>query len=665
MSTGDVATWAAVLEEARHAFFVGRQQELARLEAFLETTTPKHAHIWGPGGCGKTALLQQLRSLAARQNARIRWLDGALIDPAPAEIRALQGAAEPSVILVDSFEKLAPIHQWFRQEFLTELPPETRGVTAGRQPLPPEHWQLTSIELGDLTDAACRELLRLRGVPAHRHTSLIAATHGYPLALDLAAMLDDAGADNATGELDPLVERLLEDVPSELHRRALWAASLVLVTTKELLEAMVWPEPPPVHELDSVYGWLASRSFMSRAPVGLQPHPLVRDILEARARASAPDDVARMIGAARSVLIEEFLAADAKTRETTNFALVHLHRNEPGATLAVGTCQTYMDSVRPEEIPLLDAAVLRHEGARAAELAAHWRHHCPQGLFGCRDENGRLVGFVHYLELGQVPRAWRVTDPALETAFAYLERHGRLREGEMLRLARFWMSLAEHQAFVPVQSRLFAHMGAWLLSPDAAVAMAVHAHPDAWLTRADQQHDDLGRFEVDGVPFGLLGTDTRRRDLRRWFHRFYANMSRPPGHALRCQDLERAEILDRDTFVKAVDDALARYHDAARLAEATLMRSRALREHLREGADVSERVRALRELLRAAIERTSEELSANGIEPTILAQTYLKPTAKQYAVAMDLGLPFSTYRRHLGRAVTHLAEHLWARELGR
>jgi hypothetical protein len=36
----------------------------------------------------------------------------------------------------------------------------------------------------------------------------------------------------------------------------------------------------------------------------------------------------------------------------------------------------------------------------------------------------------------------------------------------------------------------------------------------------------------------------------------------------------------------------------------------------------------------------------------------------QEAAAEVLGLPFSTYRRHLGRALEHLTDLLWAVEIG-
>ena len=46
-----------------------------------------------------------------------------------------------------------------------------------------------------------------------------------------------------------------------------------------------------------------------------------------------------------------------------------------------------------------------------------------------------------------------------------------------------------------------------------------------------------------------------------------------------------------------------------------------------------------------------------------LERTYLRPAPTQEAAAEVLGLPFSTYRRHLTRGVDRVVDWLWHREL--
>ena len=46
-----------------------------------------------------------------------------------------------------------------------------------------------------------------------------------------------------------------------------------------------------------------------------------------------------------------------------------------------------------------------------------------------------------------------------------------------------------------------------------------------------------------------------------------------------------------------------------------------------------------------------------------MERTYLRPAPTQEAAAELLGLPFSTYRRHLSQGVGRIVAWLWDREL--
>lgn len=48
----------------------------------------------------------------------------------------------------------------------------------------------------------------------------------------------------------------------------------------------------------------------------------------------------------------------------------------------------------------------------------------------------------------------------------------------------------------------------------------------------------------------------------------------------------------------------------------------------------------------------------------VLRRTFLSDCPSQEAAAELLGLPFSTYRRHLGQAIERLTERLWQVETG-
>jgi hypothetical protein len=80
-------------------------------------------------------------------------------------------------------------------------------------------------------------------------------------------------------------------------------------------------------------------------------------------------------------------------------------------------------------------------------------------------------------------------------------------------------------------------------------------------------------------------------------------------------------------------------------------------------ADDSASIGALRNLL----EEAAESIKASPRETKLyraLQRTYLEPAPSQERVAELLGLPFSTYRRHLKGGITRVSEILWQREIG-
>jgi len=69
--------------------------------------------------------------------------------------------------------------------------------------------------------------------------------------------------------------------------------------------------------------------------------------------------------------------------------------------------------------------------------------------------------------------------------------------------------------------------------------------------------------------------------------------------------------------------------------------------------------------LRALLAETAETLFANQRDQRlyrVLDLTYFNPASKQEAAADRLGLPFSTYRRHLTAGVDRLIEWFWRQE---
>lgn len=113
-------------------------------------------------------------------------------------------------------------------------------------------------------------------------------------------------------------------------------------------------------------------------------------------------------------------------------------------------------------------------------------------------------------------------------------------------------------------------------------------------------------------------------------------------------------MLSRPEFDAAVRSAMRAWRRPDELAANPLTRSRLVADH--GGGD---RVAALRDVLGSAIDKLRDDSRLH----RVLVTTFVHGTPTQEAAADRLGLPFSTYRRHLTRGMDRLGDALWEREL--
>jgi DNA-directed RNA polymerase specialized sigma24 family protein len=150
----------------------------------------------------------------------------------------------------------------------------------------------------------------------------------------------------------------------------------------------------------------------------------------------------------------------------------------------------------------------------------------------------------------------------------------------------------------------------------------------------------------------VFAHDWRRVDVDAW--------SRLTGERARSADeplaapARSAAALPWPELADAVRRALRDLHHTDALAANPLMRLRAVGD-----PPCPER---LRDLIADAIESLRVDPRDEKLHRA-LARTYVRPAQTQELAAEALGLPFSTYRRHLTRGVQHVTAWLWHREL--
>ncbi len=700
------------LRDARHARFVGRADELARFAAALGPDAPPFhvLHVWGPGGVGKTALLREFEELCGRKGVPVRYLDAreietspegflaalgqatpallalpgeAVGDVLPPALASVRGPADPAarhVLLVDTYEAMAGLDGWVREAFLPQSPETLVVVFAGRD-RPAAPWRTDAgwralaewMPLRNLTPDEGRALLATRGVPAGQHGPALAFTRGHPLALALVAEAvgqapaEPFAPEDAPDVVGTLLRRFVDEVPGPDHRLALEACALARTTTEALLAALL--ERPAAPEL---FAWLRSLSFIQESRDGLFPHDLARDVLVADLRWRHPDRYEALHARARRHYTVRLQAAAAAEQQRALADYAFLYRDNPVAGPLIASLRqrwreqdAHADGPpRPADGPALRAMVEQHEGPDAARIADWWLERQPDGFEVFRDADGAPRGLLVRVALEAATEEDEAADPAVAAARAALRRLSPLREGERALLFRFWMDRDQHQQISAVQSLVFARtVWHYLTTPVLAFSLLPCRVPHGWgpiLAFAGLRRLPAADYETDGQRFEAFGHDWRTVPPEAWLA---ALAERSPDAVSLPEPAEPPlVVLSRPAFADAVKEALKAYAVPHRLRGNPLLRSRLVAERA-DGEDEADRITALRALIAEAV-GSLEASPRDEAHARALALTYLKPVPNQAIAAERLDLPFSTFRRHLGRAVDHVVETLWMEEVG-
>jgi hypothetical protein len=698
------------LAEARHTRFVGRDGELAVFESALRAEIlPFYIlHIFGPGGVGKTTLLQEFALLSERYGARPVYLDARHIDLSPDAFIKVLGASlglhndssipdlldaspQRTVILIDTYETLTPLDGWLRTNFLPQLPDTVLTVFAGRMP-PDVTWQgdagwqdlVRVISLRNLSQEESRAYLNKRGLPSDHEHTILEFTHGHPLALSLVAeVFSQRGHIGLHPEESPdivktLMERFVQQVPGPAHRTALEACALVRVTTETLLGSMLGMSTsgPASEGVHTLFEWLRELSFIESSPEGIFPHDLARETLVTDLRWRNPDWYVELHNRARKYYTDRLAQTSGLTQQRLMLDTVFLHRDNAVIRSffdwqTTGSMVPY--SLEESDIPSLKKMIANYEGDESAKLAQYWFGRYPQNVTVWRDAEASPLGFMLSLPLHHLTEDDAQRDPAVRQTRNFLEKHALMRVNEVATLFRFWMSRDAYQEVSPIQSLIFIQVAKhYLTTPGLVFTFFPCADPDFWtaiLSYAELTRYLEADFEVGGKRYGIYGHDWRAMPPATWIARLAEKELGATGQTTSPQTVEPLISLSHDDFGIAVKQALQEFSRPGGLSGNSLLRSRLVsetadKEHRPEGvAGPGEHS----EILKTKIREAAEALRVHPRDEKLfraLESTYLHPAPTQEAAAELLDLPFSTYRRHLTSGIQRLIEILWRQEIG-
>jgi hypothetical protein len=695
---GLAPTLGARLRQARRRRFVGRAGELELFRAALDDAGAPWSVLFvhGPGGVGKTALLAAFAGVAEDAGVPVWRVDLRGIEVSPpgflAAVADAMGVADGDtamaalrsggrrVLLIDTYERAAGLDRWVREGFVPELGADVLVVVAGRDG-PGRGWMedagwrelLRVVALRNLAPADARAFLRAAGVGERWHERVLEVTHGHPLALSLLVdVLAQRGGeeptlglelDRAPDVLAALLERFVAGAPSERHRQALQVCAHTRVTTEDLLRTALGRQ-----DAGALFEWLRGLSFVEAGRDGLFPHDLARDVLDADLRWRDRARYADIHRRVRRHVVARIRASAGREQQRAAADLHFLHRGNAGirrfyhwASLGQG----YVDGLRAGDAEAIVAMIERHETPEAATLARMWLEHQPRAfLMFRRPGREEPFGFAVLLALHEASAAERAADPGAAAMWAYALEHGPPRPSEEVFAFRTYMDADAYQApsasfnlaavlsvqhYVSCPRLAWDFIGGWA-DPDAIAPFMAHID-FARVPEAD--------FEVGGRRYGVFAHDWRRTALEAWFELMEARELADEPAAGAAPPLAPAGLaLSQAEFAAAVRAGLRDLRRPEALAANPLAAARVVRDR-GAGEPVAEVLEALLREAVAVLQRDPRDEKLH----RALDRAYLRPAPSHEAAAGLLGVPLSSFRRHLARGTERVAAWLWEREL--
>ncbi|MTD53802.1 ATP-binding protein [Amycolatopsis sp. RM579] len=649
---------------------MGREPERAVLDRMLSgaVNAPLVAYLHGPGGIGKSSLLRYAAAQAERAGRRVVQVDARFLDADPRRIEEAAGLAcvEPgAVLLIDTFEHCQGLEPWLRDTFLLRLAEGAVVVLASRV-APDAEWLLdpgwaqlfTHLVVRPLDAAESDALLAARGVPEDQRGAFVAFAGGSPLALSLAASASDAAAPGApwepTGDvLTTLVERLVGDLPSPAHRRALEVVAQAYVTREPLLRAVLGDE-----DTATVFSWLRQLPYIEATPEGLHPHDAVRATLEADLRWRDPeryDDVRVRISVACLQAVRAASEDDVLMRVAEWMFLFRTQGSSDNPYEWRAHPQVEDTPLRPGDVPDVLRMAEETEGRVSAAAVAHWVRRQPEAFRVYRYAGSATpVAFMAILRLEAPLPDDRAEDPVIAALWDYVEAAAPLAKGEHLGIRRFAVQPGWHQRPSPLMDLVSRRtIAEEMRTRGRAVTFTVFEDGERWR----RYLAEAGLLEVVAVDVGerkqhVFGRDWRRQPVEQWVeHRARTTVAPVAGWTPVPAAGGSGDELPRAVFEEGVLEALRTWHAPREFATSVLLQSR-LVPH-----GSADPVADLRGAITAALDAL--QVDPAGVKAhEALTATYISASRTHKATARRLGVPYGTYRRRLALAKERLIEQL-------
>ena len=245
--------------------------------------------------CNRFALERYLRGVEKTLTAKLSDGLGA----------ALEKAAGPLALLVDTYEEMEGLDDWVCRTFVPALPEGIKVVVFGRNALPKVNFdwgeygkELHMMELPELPEGDAKAYLAHHGLrDPTMQDEVYRFTGGYPLVLVLVVHLArEAGGWKRVGALESaadrdrvaskLLDRILREERAREVRDFLEKGVVARWFTPEIVRVVLDVGP---EEGRAIYDKLQRHSFVERHPYGLRFHDKIRELLLERLKFDRPE----------------------------------------------------------------------------------------------------------------------------------------------------------------------------------------------------------------------------------------------------------------------------------------------------------------------------------------------------------------------------------------
>ncbi|MCW5908066.1 MAG: AAA family ATPase [Chitinophagales bacterium] len=688
-----MARIADILTKARKQHFTGRESELAEFQELLteKCLSSNILFIYGPAGQGKTSLLRELTERCLQAHNLYMYIDGRDVIPSTAGFyEALCDALNVTttqevmdvfektdrtfVLFIDNYHKLAPLENWLREEFLPQLPESLLTVLCSRNAPSPQWiadpgWQnlIKVMPLRNLSPSESSVYLQKRNVPTEQHQKILDFTHGHPLALSLVAdlFIQHPGKDFSPEESQDVIQTLLEHFslksPSPAHKTALEICALTYVITESLLASVM-----ELEDASEIFEWLKSLSFIEYNKFGLYPHDLVRESLLADLKWRNPDWFSHLYNKTANYYIRKLEDSSGEEQQKFLFALTYLQRKNPAVRSFYHweeNNEYWVDLMKPDDVKPLAKMVEEFYGTESVKRFKFWLNHPATQVWVWRSPLNPQSGFVMRINTNEIAPDEKINDDIVQNAIDYVNRDFHLRKGEVSTIFRFWMAAGTHQNISKIQSSIFLFITQYYLTTKGlAVHLLTVSNPDYWkvlLNYYGMEHVPSLDYVANNIPRGFYVHDWRKVPPKLWLSSLVRKEK--TGTSATSADKLKPEVavLTEQEFFQSVYSALKDYHHEHKLENNPLLHSKFMRNGSAE--DKTDNVVRLKEKLDEALKKLEDSPRYDRLH-RLLYRTFINPVGSQEQTAEFLQLPFSTYRRHLKKAVTLVFEHLWKQE---